>query len=234
MTSALILLSGGLDSSTLLARAVDQGTAGMALSVFYGQRHARELDAARAVAAYYGVRHELLDMGGWGQLLHAPTDRPAVHAHYAGPATLATVVPNRNATLLCAAAGVAIATGCEVVQIAVHAADHPIHPDGRPEFIAALNTAILLGTDARVAIEAPFSSIDKTEIARLGSALDMPVERTWSCAEGGAAHCGRCTPCLERREALQLAGVPDPTMYVQCHPDCPDPPPETERTTTCE
>jgi 7-cyano-7-deazaguanine synthase len=213
----LVLLSGGLDSTTLLAKAHREGTAAVALSVNYGQRHARELTAATEIAAFYGVDHQVLDMTGWGALLtgSALTDSavPVPEGHYAAPSMRATIVPNRNATLLCAAAGVAIARHCDVVLTAVHAGDHPIYPDCRPEFIEALSNAVQLGTDNAVRLDAPFVDIDKTAIATLARELDVPIHKTWSCYKGGTRHCGVCGTCVERREAMALAGVNDHTSY---------------------
>lgn len=214
----LVLLSGGLDSSTLLAQRAARGTAAVALSVDYGQRHRRELDAAVRVAAYYEVEHHVLDMTGWGRLLtgSALTD-PTVdvpHGHYADESMKATIVPNRNATLLMAACGVAISKGCTHVLTAVHAGDHPVYPDCRPEFIDAAARAAELGSGGAVTIEAPFVSISKTDIAVWAAKLRLPVSRTWSCYEGGDLHCGKCGTCVERIEALNEAGIIDPTRYA--------------------
>ncbi|ONH58384.1 7-cyano-7-deazaguanine synthase QueC [Frankia sp. CcI49] len=218
MPRDLVLLSGGLDSSTLLAERAKENTARLALSVNYGQRHARELRAAADVAAHYRVPHLLLDLTGWGSLLagSALTDEAVdvPHGHYAAESMRATVVPNRNATLLMAAAGVALAHGCDRVLTAVHAGDHPIYPDCRPEFIAAASEAAQRGTDSTVAVEAPYVHTSKADIARIAGLVGLPVALTWSCYEGGERHCGRCGTCVERAEALHLAGVPDPTSYV--------------------
>lgn len=218
MTHTLVLLSGGLDSTTLLARVVDAGTARLALSADYGQRHRRELDAARAVAAHYGVAHTVVDLSGWGRLLDgsALTDAsvPVPHGHYAAPSMASTVVPNRNATLISAAAGVAIARGCDTVAVAVHAGDHPVYPDCRPEFLDAMNTALRYGTQDAARLVAPFAHWDKTAIVAEAHRLGAPVELSWSCYEGGPVHCGRCGTCVERAGAFFAAGVTDPTEYA--------------------
>lgn len=215
--SDLVLLSGGLDSSTLLADCVHQGTASVALSVDYGQRHIREMSAAFDIAAHYGIQHEILDLRGWGRLLtgSALTDRAVdvPHGHYADESMKATIVPNRNATLLMAACGIAISFGCDRVVTAVHAGDHPIYPDCRPDFIIAANAAVQLATDRAVSIGAPFVQWTKTDIARHADELGVPIQLTWSCYEGGAEHCGQCGTCVERIEALHDAGVTDPTPY---------------------
>jgi 7-cyano-7-deazaguanine synthase len=213
----LVLLSGGLDSTTLLAARKDM--VGLALSVDYGQRHARELVAARQIAGHYGIEHEVLDLSGWGALLtgSALTDRSVTvpHGHYADESMRATIVPNRNATFLMAAVGVAQARGLSRVCTAVHAGDHPIYPDCRPDFIIAADSCAFLATGGAVEVRGPFLGITKTGIAELAGRLGVPVGLTWSCYEGGDVHCGQCGTCRERQEALTDAGVPDPTEYRQ-------------------
>lgn len=214
--SSLILLSGGLDSATLLAQQRDAIT--LALSVHYGQRHARELSAAADVAAYYGVRRLQLDFSGLGDLLPGSslTDLsvPTPHGHYTHKSMARTIVANRNAVLLMAAVGIADAHGLSTVLIAVHAGDHAIYPDCRPEFIAAANQTAQLATAARVSINAPFAGVTKAEIVRRATQLRVPVAITWSCYEGGTKHCGRCGTCVERREAFAEAGVPEGIEYA--------------------
>jgi len=213
----LVLLSGGMDSTAALAVSQHAGRLGAALSIRYGQRHAVEIDHARAITEHYGIQHYILDLSAWGALLSgsALTD-PSVdlpYGHYAAESMKATIVPNRNATFLSAACGVAISLGHDQVVTAVHAGDHAIYPDCRPEFIDALNEAIALGTEDAVHISAPFVHVSKTQIAAIGADLDAPFELSWSCYEGGALHCGRCGTCTERIEAFRDSGVPDPTVY---------------------
>lgn len=221
MTRSLVLLSGGMDSTVALAREVkmtDRDHLPMALSVDYGQRHRTELASAVKVAAHFHVEHEILDLSGWGRLLpgSALTDHrvKVPHGHYAAPTMVQTIVPNRNATLLMAAAGVALANECHEVVIAVHAGDHTIYPDCRPEFITAINQALGLATEGRVQVRAPFLHATKTDIATESALYSAPVELSWSCYEGGERHCGRCGTCVERIEAFQDAGLFDPTMYA--------------------
>jgi len=220
MTGSLVLLSGGMDSTVALAREVHHGRAKFALSVDYGQRHRKELEAAVRIAGYYSdtVEHEVLDMTGWGRLLKgsALTDPnvPVPHGHYAAPSMTITIVPNRNATLLMAAAGVAMAADCDEVVIGVHAGDHPVYPDCRPEFIQTINTAVSLATDQAVGIRAPFISKTKTDIAYESTLYQAPLHMSWSCYEGGERHCGRCGTCQERIEAFLEAGLTDPTLYA--------------------
>lgn len=213
----LILLSGGLDSSTALALSVSEGTAALALSVSYGQRHTSELIAASSLAKHYRVPHRVLDMTGWGELLpgSALTDSSVdvPHEDYAPDNMDTTVVPNRNATFLMAAAGIAQAHGCDRVVTAVHGGDHHLYPDCRPEFVQAARLAALRGTEDAVTISAPFQDLSKTQIVSAAITLGLPLADTWSCYEGGRSHCGQCGTCRERREAIEGAGITDPTTY---------------------
>lgn len=219
--SPLVLLSGGMDSSTLLAHALldpnDPGTVVRATAVFvdYGQRHIRERESSRAVAGFYGVPLVELDLRSFGASVDSAltvAGREVPHGHYAEDTMVATVVPNRNATLLSAAAGIAASLGHDAVYTAVHAGDHAVYPDCRPEFIRAIAIATVLGCGVRV--RAPFVGIDKAAIARIGGDLGVPYQLTWSCYEGGDQHCGRCGTCVERAEAFSEAGVVDPTDYA--------------------
>lgn len=212
----LILLSGGMDSATLFGFAVRGMMAHEPAGVFvdYGQRHRIEADYAAKITAFYETPLYTLDLRNFGaSVVSALTGHGQVpHGHYAADNMAATVVPNRNATLLMAAAGVAASHGYTDVLTAVHAGDHAIYPDCRPEFITAANQTALLGCD--VAIQAPFVKMTKAEIAAFGHQIGVPYEMTWSCYEGDpAGHCGRCGTCVERREAFHLAEVPDPTHY---------------------
>jgi 7-cyano-7-deazaguanine synthase len=218
--TTIVLLSGGLDSTALVAHMLAAGERVHALSVHYGQRHVRELEAATAVADYYDIRHDVVDLGGVGALLagNALTDDAVdvPDGHYAEDSMRATVVPNRNAIMLSVAVGVASSRGAQKVATAVHAGDHFVYPDCRPEFIRAISFASQLGTatfgDVRVI--APFVTMSKTRIAGHGIALGAPLILSWSCYKGGDVHCGTCGTCGERREAFREAGLVDPTIYA--------------------
>lgn len=217
---AVVLLSGGLDSAVLLARCLDLGLRCRALSVDYGSRHARaEIQAAERIAWRYDVPHEIADLRRLTPLLarNALTGTTEVpEGHYADDTMAATVVPGRNLMMLAIAAAHAAAVGARAVLTAVHAGDHPVYPDCRPDFIAAANSAAFLGTEGcgDVVIDAPFVSMSKTEIVTLGESLRVPFGLTWSCYVGGEVHCGRCGTCVERAEAFHAAGVNDPTIYA--------------------
>jgi len=222
--SPLVLLSGGVDSSTLLAESLvdpnDRERVVEATAVFvnYGQRHLREQYAADAIARYYGVKLITLDLRSFGLSVRSAltqADIPVPHGHYTEDSMAATVVPNRNATMLSAAAGVAASLGHNMVKTAVHAGDHAVYADCRPEFIDAIDAATQFGCGVR--ISAPFVNISKADIVKLGAALSVPYALTWSCYEGRERHCGRCGTCVERAEAFHLAGVPDVTLYEDPH-----------------
>jgi 7-cyano-7-deazaguanine synthase len=206
----ITLLSGGLDSTVLTAHLLAGDVAVEAVTIDYGQRHRRELAAAAKVAAHYGIRHDVIDLSGLGQNLTGSaltSNIPVPEGHYADPAQSATVVPNRNAILLMAAVGVAVARGHDNVATAVHAGDRTIYPDCRPEFITALSAAAQLGTRGHgdVTIHAPFLTYTKTDIVALGSALNAPMDLSWSCYQGLQEPCGRCGACVERAEAFRLS-----------------------------
>lgn len=208
----LALLSGGLDSSTLVAHT----NAEAAVFVDYGQRHIRERRSAEAIANHYGIPLYPLDLTSYGKNVRSALtsgDIAVPHGHYAADNMAVTVVPNRNAVMLSAAAGVAASLGFTRVVTAVHAGDHAVYPDCRPVFIDAIDLASYRGCGVHVV--APFVLWSKAEIARRALHLGVPVEQTWSCYEGGEVHCGRCGTCVERAEAIAEAGFPhDPTTYA--------------------
>lgn len=210
--SAALLLSGGLDSTALLAR--DPAGVRLCVACDYGQRHVRELTSAVAVARHYGKPLRVLRLRGIfpdgsaliGRTLNVP------HGHYTDDSMHITVVPNRNLLMLTAAAGFAARAGCRRILFAAHAGDHAIYPDCRPEFVRAADAVLLASCGVRV--EAPFQWATKAEIVSSGLRNRAPFHLTWSCYEGGSRHCGKCGTCVERREAFVLAGVEDPTDYA--------------------
>lgn len=203
-----VSLSGGMDSTAALGWARHNYDAEVrAVSFDYGQRHRRELEAASAVANYYGVSHGTLDLQGLlhGSALLGQGDVP--HGHYAQDNMKATVVNGRN--LLFASALIAATQPGDTVVLGVHAGDHPIYPDCRPEFVQAVAAA---ASAYDVSVVAPWVNLEKHQIIQ--TVPDAPYAMTWSCYEGGALHCGRCGTCVERAEAFHLAGVTDPTDYA--------------------
>lgn len=213
----VLILSGGMDSATL-AYEPDLGEL-LCLSFDYGQRHVRELEAAAAIAKERHAEHRIIRLEGFAEACPGSslTDRSVAvpHGHYEAPTMKQTVVPSRNAIMLSTAFGVAAANGADQIATAVHAGDHAIYPDCRPQFIENLATALNLGVWADwTAIKAPYIGLSKTDIARRGAELSVPYALTYTCYEGGEKHCGLCGACQERKEAFREAGVADPTEYA--------------------
>src|SRR5262249_28143130 len=220
-SKAAAIISGGLDSVTLAHLLASQGYDLHLLSFDYGQRHRKELDFAQRAAARLGAEWTLIDLkaAGLKTLLRGSAltdpDVQVPEGHYAADNMRITIVPNRNAIMLAIACAAVESDGAQVVGVAVHAGDHVIYPDCRPEFIEAFEAMERLAMDRPVLrIEAPFLNCSKADIVRIGAQLNVPFGQTWSCYRGDEIHCGACGTCVERREAFLLAGVIDPTIYV--------------------
>ena len=214
---SVVLFSGGMDSTALLATRVATGEDVLAVSVNYGQRHQKEIEAAQTVCEHFGVSQVVVDLSSLSESLRsALTGNGEVpDGHYAEDTMRQTVVPNRNAIMLMVAAGIASSHDMNTVYTAVHAGDHYIYPDCRPEFITSASLTASLGTAGfgDVEIFAPFVNLSKADIASIGAQYEAPFRLTWSCYKGEGVHCGACGTCFERREAFTLAGVTDPTVY---------------------
>lgn len=218
---AVVIISGGMDSATLLYKMVNDGFKVSALSFDYGQRHKKELVYAQKLCADLGVFHKITDITAINDLLQGSaltTETIKVpEGHYSDVSMKSTVVPNRNAIMLSLAYGYAVSINAEKVAFAAHAGDHPIYPDCRPSFVIAFDAMEKIANEGyanpKLKLEAPFINITKSEIAKIGSKLNVPYEDTWSCYIGRKKHCGRCGTCVERKEAFKLSRVPDPTEY---------------------
>jgi 7-cyano-7-deazaguanine synthase len=219
--SCVAVVSGGLDSAVLVHHLAADGWELRLVSFDYGQRHRVELDHAARIATTVGVPHDIVDLRSVGALLSgsALTDDAVdvPDGHYTDESMRSTVVANRNAIFAMVATGVAVADGAHAVALGIHAGDHFIYPDCRPEFVAAAEHLARVANEGFVAesfqVLAPFLSWTKAEIVLRGAELDVPFAETWSCYKGGDLHCGTCGTCVERREAFQVAGVADPTEY---------------------
>ena len=216
---SLIIVSGGMDSITLLHERKD--TIALAVSFDYGSNHnAREIPFARLHCQRLGIRHVVIPLAFMQQyfkssLLEGADAIP--DGHYADSNMKSTVVPFRKGIMLSIAVGIAESNSLRRVLIANHGGDHAIYPDCRPEFITAIDAAAKAGTYVDVAIEAPYTNISKTDIARRGKSLAIDYSETWSCYKGGQVHCGTCGTCVERKEALREAGIADPTVYLDAN-----------------
>jgi 7-cyano-7-deazaguanine synthase len=206
MKKAVCVFSGGMDSTTLLYYLLDNEFAVLAVSFDYGQRHKKELGYAARTCANLKVPHKVIDISSAGQVLGGSaltdTDIEVPEGHYEAESMKATVVPNRNMILLAIAGGYAVSEKADVLAIAVHAGDHAIYPDCRPEFIKDFELALRAGNYHQVSVYAPFINWSKAEIAAEGRRLGVDFSATWSCYVGGDEPCGKCGTCVERLEAL--------------------------------
>jgi 7-cyano-7-deazaguanine synthase len=224
---AMVLTSGGVDSTTALGLAVDRLGAEnvIALSIQYGQKHDKEIEAAKAVAAHYGVEQLFLDLTPIFQYsdcaLLKGSDQAIPEESYAeqieatgGEKPVSTYVPFRNGLFLSSAASVALSKDCDVILYGAHADDSAgfAYPDCSPAFADAMNRAVYEGSGHQLEIAAPFVDIDKAAVVKLGLELGVPYELTWSCYEGGDRPCGKCGTCLDRAAAFAANGVADPAM----------------------
>jgi 7-cyano-7-deazaguanine synthase len=218
---AVAIVSGGMDSTVLAYLMHHSGARLTLLSFDYGQRHRTELDYARRTALALAAEHHVVDLRGLNLLLggSALTDGAVdvPDGHYTDWSMRATVVPNRNAIMLDVAVGQAVVAGADIVVFGAHAGDHPVYPDCRPAFLEAFERAALIGNEgfarSDLRVLAPLITLSKADIAGIGARLGVPFSDTWSCYKGGVTHCGKCGTCVERREAFELAGVADPTVY---------------------
>ncbi|RJO65359.1 MAG: 7-cyano-7-deazaguanine synthase QueC [Candidatus Omnitrophota bacterium] len=217
---AVVLLSGGLDSATTLYAAKKNGFCCFCLSFDYGQRHRRELRAARAVAKAARCQQRVLKiqfpwkgsalLDAFSSLPHPGKDKTDIPVTY---------VPARNIIFLSFALSYAETIGAEAIFIGAHAQDYSGYPDCRPEFYASFKNVVQTGTKAgvkgrRILIRTPLLRKTKSEIVRLGSALKVPFALTWSCYRGGSKPCGNCDSCYYRAKGFKEAGIKDPLIHL--------------------
>lgn len=211
----VLVLSGGMDSTTMLYEY--QPRIAVAVSFDYGSNHnAREIECARLNCERAGVPHLVIPLDFIGRYFQSSllSGADAIpEGEYDSDNMKSTVVPFRNGIMLAVAAGLAESRGLKYVMMANHAGDHTIYPDCRPEFAAAMSEAMRAGTFPGITLLAPYTYLTKGQIAMHGKRLGMDYGLTYSCYKGGEHHCGKCGTCRERREALEYAGIPDPTIY---------------------
>lgn len=217
MKDSVIIVSGGMDSITLLYDKKDEIALG--ISFDYGSNHnAKEIPFAEMHCKRLGIKHITINLDFMHQYFKSSLLQGAEaipEGHYADENMKSTVVPFRNGIMLSIAIGIAESNQLKKVLIANHGGDHTIYPDCRPQFIQAIDAAANAGTFVNVRIEAPYTNITKGDIARIGKRLGLDYTETWSCYKGGEKHCGKCGTCIERKEALQEAGIHDATEYEE-------------------
>ena len=214
----IVLCSGGMDSVAALHWAARHHSVAAAVSFDYGSKpNTREIPFAAEHARALGVPHTIIPLDFIANLFASDllkTGGTVPESHYEDRTMRQTVVPFRNGIMLAAAGGLAESVGAEGLVIAAHSGDHAIYPDCREDFMRAMGDALRLGTYAEVKLLRPFIALTKGQIVTAGAKLGIDFARTWSCYVGGEIHCGKCGTCVERREAFQLAGLPDPTRYA--------------------
>ena len=223
---ALVLLSGGLDSTVCLAKAIEKyGNENVsALSITYGQKHSKEVEAARNVAKHYGIELTELDLSLIfkfsdcsllnGSDKEIPKESYEEQLKKTDGSPVSTYVPFRNGLFLSSAAAIAISKECGVIYYGAHSDDAAgnAYPDCSEKFNNAMNTAIYEGSGQQLRIEAPFVSLCKADVVKEGLRLGAPLELTWSCYEGGDTPCGKCGTCIDRARAFEANGVKDPAI----------------------
>ena len=222
----LVLSSGGVDSSTCLGLAVKEyGSENVvALSIYYGQKHDKEVRAADAVAEYYNVEHIKLDLSKMFEYsdcsLLAHSDKEIPKESYGEQVKktdgkpVSTYVPFRNGLFIASAASIALSKGCSKILYGAHADDSAgnAYPDCSKAFNDAMNTAVYEGSGKLLTVEAPFVGMNKAGVVKKGLEIGVPYELTWSCYEGGDKPCGKCGTCIDREKAFEANGVKDPLL----------------------
>jgi len=214
----VVILSGGIDSTTLMWQMVEQGNEVIALSVDYAQRHSKEIDFAKKLCSLKSVEHYVIDLTSIKALLKNSSLTDSVDVplgHYKLPSMKVNAVPNRNMVIISLAISCAISNGAGKVVYGSQSGGHITYPDCRPDFVTAISKASELCWYEPVVVSAPFNYMSKTDIIILGEELNVPWEHTWTCYQGGELHCGQCSTCIGRIEAFTLAGVVDPVGYEE-------------------
>ena len=212
----VVIYSGGMDSFTVLHKAIQAGYAVYPLSFDYGQRHKKELKYAADVCQKINVPHKVVDISAINSLIGGSSltsDIEVPEGHYEEESMKQTVVPNRNMILLSMAIGYAVSIGAEKVYYGAHSGDHAIYPDCRPEFVKKMNDVSLIANYEAVEIFSPYLNDTKIDILSDGLAMGLDYAETWTCYNGREKACGQCGACQERLEAFAKNGVTDPLEY---------------------
>lgn len=216
----VVIYSGGMDSFTILNKAVKDGHDVLAVSFDYGQRHGKELHYAAGVCKDLNITHNVVDISGMQSLmsnssLMAASDVEIPEGHYESDNMKSTVVPNRNMILIALAIAYAVNENAAQVWYGAHSGDHTIYPDCRPEFVEAMAKASLLANFEPISVVAPYLMQNKIDILRDGLAMDLDYGQTWTCYNGRKLACGKCGSCVERLEAFEKNNAVDPLTYEQ-------------------
>ena len=217
MTNKVVVIySGGMDSFTVLNRALHDGKEVYALTFDYGQRHVKEIEYASTVCKSLNVNHKVIDISAINQLLAGSSltdDIDIPEGHYEAESMKSTVVPNRNMILLSLAVGYAVSVGASQVYYGAHSGDHAIYPDCRPEFVMKMNDVCKIANYESVEIFSPYLTVTKSDILTDGLKMGLKYDNTWTCYNGREKACGQCGACQERLEAFKDNNVTDPLNY---------------------
>ena len=217
MTNKVVVIySGGMDSFTVLNRALHDGKEVYALTFDYGQRHVKEIEYASTVCKSLDVNHKVIDISAINQLLAGSSltdDLDIPEGHYEAESMKSTVVPNRNMILLSLAVGYAVSVGASQVYYGAHSGDHAIYPDCRPEFVMKMNDVCKIANYESVEIFSPYLKETKSDILTDGLKMGLKYDNTWTCYNGLEKACGQCGACQERLEAFKDNNVTDPLNY---------------------
>lgn len=212
----VVIYSGGMDSFTVLNRALADNKEVYALSFDYGQRHVKELECASKVCKSLEIEHKVIDISSINQLLAGSSltdDIDIPEGHYESENMKSTVVPNRNMILLSLAVGYAVSVGAAQVYYGAHSGDHAIYPDCRPEFVQKMNDVCQIANYESVEIFSPYLEVNKTAILADGLRMGLDYSNTWTCYNGRTKACGKCGSCQERLEAFSENKMVDPIAY---------------------
>jgi len=217
MTNKVVVIySGGMDSFTVLNRAIHDGKEVFALTFDYGQRHVKEIEYASSVCKSLNVNHKVIDISAINQLLAGSSltdDIDIPEGHYEAESMKSTVVPNRNMILLSLAVGYAVSVGASQVYYGAHSGDHAIYPDCRPEFVMKMNEVCKIANYESVEIFSPYLTVTKSDILTDGLKMGLKYDNTWTCYNGREKACGQCGACQERLEAFSDNNTTDPLSY---------------------
>lgn len=213
---ALVILSGGLDSTTLLYDVISQGYEVQALSFNYGQKHKKEIDCAKATCQELGIPHKIVSLNVLNELASSSLTRDSIEVpegHYTASNMKSTVVPNRNMVLISLAASYAISEDISNIFYGAHSGDHAIYPDCRPEFVKEIQDVLKICDYLPIELEAPYLTLTKGDILSIGLKLGVDYSQTWTCYNGREKACGKCGSCVERLEAFEKNNTKDPIKY---------------------
>ncbi|NMP32422.1 7-cyano-7-deazaguanine synthase QueC [Thalassotalea sp. M1531] len=212
----VVIFSGGMDSFTVLNRAIKDGKQVYPLTFDYGQRHVKEIESAKAICKELKLTHKVIDISAINQLLSGSSltdDIEIPEGHYEEDSMKSTVVPNRNMILISLAVGYAVSVGASQVYYGAHSGDHAIYPDCRPEFVMKMNDVCQIANYEPVEIFSPYLTVSKTAILTDGLKMGLDYSKTWTCYNGRERACGKCGACRERLEAFSDNNATDPIEY---------------------